>query len=353
MHPNNTSTTLSSPPSFFSLLPWFITFGLEAIVIVAGNLITVLAFATKKTAKKTKFLLLINLSIADLLVGAIPLPLYVAYLGGKLSFWEIYWSKSLEVALFAVDVLLGFASVTTLTVISLERVYATVVPVSYRGLKPRSYWFSLVFIWSIASFTAGVCLASNYVLRSFEIATYVSMSLLSVLCLVISVSYLTIWRRIKFKRRNLRKGTNEYENKLALTLFIVTVTSLAAWLPFVIANVLFLFSSLHFSLEFLYFSKVLHYGNSFVNPIVYSFRMPEFRKSVARMFSLRLSETRLQEHQLSNLYTAATEGGHDTFRSNLEAPLDHLVKDSIGRRTAVAWGKAKNQEMSLLMDEGV
>lgn len=344
MNSSNSSTSLPGTASV-SLGPWFVAFGVEALIIIVGNLITILAFATRKTSKKGRYLLLINLSIADLLVGAIPLPLYLSYLGSFLSFWQLHWGKALEITLFGVDVLLGFASVMTLTVISLERVYATVVPVAYRGLKRRNYWFSVALIWVVAFSTAGVCLVSNYVLNSLEITTYVSMSLLSALCCVISVSYITIWYRIKSKRRNIRQKTNEYENKLALTLFIVTVTSLAAWLPFVIVNVLFVFSSIHFSFNFVYFSKILHYGNSFVNPIVYSLRMPEFRKSVVRMFSLRSSQRRLAGHQPSNL-CSVTELGQDTFRSNRGTQLSTNTK-----KTSVTWRKSQNQEVSVLLTD--
>ena len=340
MNQSSNSTTTSPIAWQVALLPWFIAFGVEALVIFAGNLITIFAFGTKKSTKKSKFLLLINLSIADLLVGAIPLPLYLAFLGKELTYWEIDWGNSLDIALFGVDVMLGFASVATLTVISLERVYATVVPVGYRGLKPRNYWFSIAVIWFVAASTAAVCLVSNFVLNSFEIATYVSMSLLSVLCSVISVSYVTIWQRIKSKRRQMRKKTNEYENKLALTLFIVTVTSLAAWIPFVLVNVLFVFSSVQMSFSFVYFTKVLHYGNSFVNPIVYSLRMPEFRQSVVRMFSFRSSERRrLPVEQLSHLCTA-TELGQDAFRSNRGTRQGRNNDGVNSKITMVTWKKS-------------
>lgn len=331
-----------------SLLPWFITFGVEAFVIFFGNLVTILAFGTKKSAKKGKFLLLINLAIADLLVGTIPLPLYLVYLGGELTYWKIRWVQWLDITLFVVDVLLGFASIMTLTVISLERMYAAVAPVGYRSLNPRNYWFSIAIIWFVAASTAAACLASNYVLKSLETATYVSMTLLSVLCTVISVSYITIWQRIKSKRRNMRKKTNEYENKLALTLFIVTVTSLAAWLPFVVVNVLYVFSVVEMSFSFVYFTKVLHYGNSFLNPIVYTLRIPEFRQSVIKMFSVRVSHIKLPSfHQPSNLDTV-TEIGPGTSQSNKSTRTGATFKN-----TMVMWKKsAEYREISVLLAEG-
>lgn len=356
MNESGTSnTTLNSLPvaSGLNFLPWFIAFGVEALIIFAGNLITIVAFGTKRSAKKSKYQLLINLAIADLLVGVVPLPLYLLYLGSELRFWNLDWGKSLEITLFGADVLLGFASVMTLMVISLERVYATVVPVSYRGLKLRNYWFSIGVIWFVASSTAAVCLAGNYVLKSLKITTCVSMSLLSVLCTVISVSYITIWQKIKAKRRCVRKKTNEKETRLALTLFIVTITSLSAWLPFVVVNVLYVFSSVSMSFVFVYITKVLHYGNSFVNPIVYSLRMPEFRRSVVRMFSLRSSERRrLPAHQLSHLCTA-TEVGENTFRSK-QGTRQGRKSDGISyKNTKVIWNElsTENNEVSVLMEK--
>ena len=347
--------TASSPVALgFNLLPWFFAFAVEALVIFAGNLITIFAFGTRTSEKKSKFLLLINLAIADLLVGAVPLPLYVAYLGAQLSYWEIVWDQSLEITLFGVDVLLGFASVITLTVISLERVYAAVVPVGYLRLKPRNYWFSIGVIWLVSTSTAAVCLVGYFVLKSLEVATYVSMSLLSVLCSAISVSYFTIWKRIKAKRKTVRKKTNEYENKLALTLFIVTVTSLLAWLPFVIINVLFVFSSITISFNVVYFTKVLHYGNSFANPIVYCLRMPEFRQSVVSMFRLRSSERRrLPVQELSNRCTA-TEFGQSTSRTTQGTLRQKQEKDGThSKKSKATWNKlsTENKELSVLLPE--
>ena len=348
------NATASSPVALgLNLLPWFFAFGVEALVIFAGNLITIFAFGTRTSTKKSKFLLLINLAIADLLVGAVPLPLYLAYLGSQLTYWDITWGQSLQITLFGADILLGFASVITLTVISLERVYAAVVPMGYLGLKPRNYWIAIGVIWFVSTSTAAVCLVGNFVLKSLEIATYVSMSLLSVLCSVISVSYFTIWKRIKAKRKTVRKKAHEYENKLALTLFIVTVTSLLAWLPFVIINVLFVFTSISISFNVVYFTKVLHYGNSFANPIVYCMRMLEFRQSVISMFSLRSSKRRrLPEQELSNLCTA-TEVAQSISRSNKGTSQKEEKDGTNSKKSKATWKKlsSENKDLSVVLTE--
>ena len=102
------------------------------------------------------------------------------------------------------------------------------------------------------------------------------------LCLfVILFSYTSI--AIKFIRGNhpYHHGATSRERKLTKTLFIVTVTSLLLTLPFIIFWIL---SSLSYpnptnSTWFLLnsFSILLLSANSLVNPVLYTFRISEFR----------------------------------------------------------------------------
>ena len=74
---------------------------------------------------------------------------------------------------------------------------------------------------------------------------------------------------------------NRRDKKLTVTLVIVTIVSLIAWIPFQVFSI-----SWHYSnsgeLELLHFLKVLHYGNSLANPIIYALRMPEFKTAILR-----------------------------------------------------------------------
>ena len=106
---------------------WGVGFGLVAFSIIAGNILTMVAFfGSKKLLQMRASYFLLNLAAADLLVGAITVPMYIALLSRHLenvTYQSIYT---------AVDIASGFASVFTLTAIALERLYAFCRPLRHR-----------------------------------------------------------------------------------------------------------------------------------------------------------------------------------------------------------------------------
>ena len=91
---------------------WTLTFALTSVVITIGNLITTVIFLKQKLRKRPHFLL-ISLAIADLMVGAFAVPLYIAV--------GICTTKRLLILTFqCVDIFTGVLSTFTLASISLE-----------------------------------------------------------------------------------------------------------------------------------------------------------------------------------------------------------------------------------------
>ena len=72
------------------------------------------------------------------------------------------------------------------------------------------------------------------------------------------------------------------EKKLAIALSLVTGIFMFTWMPFevVIIIVHFCKQCNHPSNRLVYVIKLLQYSNSFVNTLVYSFRMQEFRRAI-------------------------------------------------------------------------
>ena len=58
---------------------WIVLFIAESIVIVISNALTLLAFAKIHHLRKRSTYLIINLAVADLLVGALTVPISVLY----------------------------------------------------------------------------------------------------------------------------------------------------------------------------------------------------------------------------------------------------------------------------------
>ena len=59
---------------------WCSAFTLEAVLIVVGNLLTIVLFLVNKKLRKKSLFLIINMAFADLMV-AVYLPMYIYLLG--------------------------------------------------------------------------------------------------------------------------------------------------------------------------------------------------------------------------------------------------------------------------------
>ena len=113
-----------------------------------------------------------------------------------------------------------------------------------------------------------------------------------------SFSYLCLLRlniivKIGCGARPQHHGAARRQRKLTVMLLIMTIVSLLLWLPVAVAIFVFIPTD---SIRSLSHSKVSRidlsltlssYTNSFVNPVVYSIRMPEFREALMLLFTVR------------------------------------------------------------------
>ena len=186
---------------------------------------------------------------------------------------------------------LPLASLLNLTAICLERTLATFRPLKHRLVKKKIFGVVVAAVWIIAGlFTTSVVLNSEEF--KYILLTYCSSFLFCLL--IILVSYSSIAKKIVCGNQPHHHGATNRERKLTNTLFIVTAVSLLLTLPFVIFRIHSLVSFLSskiisFSAWFrLYLSVLcLLFGNSFVNPVLYTFRMPEFKRALSSFLGCR------------------------------------------------------------------
>jgi hypothetical protein len=268
-------------------LGWCCAFGFESLAIIVGNLLTIAAFAKKKCLRKRGTYLLINLATADVFIGLIPLPLYIYFIGIQFQMWRAYYIQILTYVFYVVDILLGVASLGNLTIVALERLYAAKKPFRYRTVHPRTYYTAIAITWTSACLIATFCFAALYFTSSYIISTYTSMIVVFIAFILITSSYAIVWSRLKLhSRKNYRKAS-ENERKLGVTMIILTVLSLTAWLPFVMMNLAVIFAEIAVpNYTIIHATKLLHYGNSLVNCFVYTLRMPDFRRAVLKLLRL-------------------------------------------------------------------
>ena len=283
---NNTSLDYALPFWLFKDVHWMVVYICEAFLILTGNSLTIyIFFRNRKRLKRTSYLL-INLAVADAFVGMV-LTLFIS--ADVAIMLEKDVSLTFGETVVALDISATVASLSSLVLISLERMVAILWPLRHRLIKTRYFYVSVGFVW----FLSAANVLSN--LRLYNDITYddsysVFTSVTFVTSLVvITVSYLAIWismRRNPIPSHNRRSMTQS--SKLAKTLFIVTAFSIMTSLPYGIIITLKEFSEDFFSFR-VQIIMTLQYANSLVNPVIYCFRMPEFKASLKKLFCCHCS----------------------------------------------------------------
>lgn len=298
---NNSTKLQPSNPSgkmeFAELVAWCTVFTIVDIAIVFGNSLTIAVFYINKRLLRTRAnYFLINLAVADMLVGTIALPMYVYLLASAWKFGHQEYKTSLYRIYLVVDIFVGCASVFTLTIIALERLFCVSWPHVHRKMTLNVYYMQLGLLWLLSAMVAALRLMYAYKLLTINFFMYVLISTFAVSLSVICIAYTIIWSEMKFRLKKKgkqkyekRRSSNEQEKRLAIILSTVTVVFVFTWLPFHVVNTIAFFCQgcRNFAPQFAFVLKVFHFGNSFVNPIVYSFLVPEFKRTVKKLLRRR------------------------------------------------------------------
>ncbi|XP_068682697.1 5-hydroxytryptamine receptor 4-like [Montipora foliosa] len=285
-----------------SAMAWSFAFGVLAVMAIFGNLSVIFAFARDIRLRTRTNFIIVGLSTADLLVSFMAIPLYIAMIMLYTSHRKIH--VALNVIYHAVDVFGGFASIFHLIFISLERFYAIAFPVNHRNSSKNIYRRALMGCWVAAG-----TLAFIHSIRQSDYNIGGAFFVLFCVCffvafIVICAAYFGIWRKTKEKKL-IQKGSgrvfkrHQQEIMISMSILIVIIVFVLTWLPFFCINAIFFFegtfkrTSIPF--EVVQFTKLLHYSNSAINPIIYSLRIPGFRRTFTGLIrrestrSLRIS----------------------------------------------------------------
>ena len=268
-------------------ITWMVVGLTESVTIIALNSLTVIAFFRDRSLRKRSTYLVISLAVADMFTGGTsPLDLFYN-VGETCNFWRHkreHWYRIPQVFLFWFLV----CSFINMTVISLERLNATFWPFRHRTIKKSVYWVVIIAIWLTALLFSCTCtlIIGYYYPHKPGYYYYAWGSFISICLVVICVSYVSIFVKLRFGNQPRHHGAANRERKLTITLFTVTFLSLLLWLPYVITTFLFFATNILSSLsEITLFrlelgSVILVYANCFLNPILYVMRMPGFRRAL-------------------------------------------------------------------------
>ena len=255
---------------------WSLMFGLTAIAVTIGNLITIGIFLKRRLRDRPHFLL-ISLAIADLMVGALAVPLYIAV--------GFHNTERLLILTFqCVDIFTGVLSIFTLASISLERMHAVLWPLRHRTLTSRFYTTVIGIPWILAhlGILARVLLHFFIISRITFIVTIIAS--LTTPLLFTCIAYFTIWgkqkTRLPFAKQVIR------DERLTKTLFFMTGAFVITWLPFQIINIAVSFCLPCQKWPFLVFHimKLFQFSNSFINVVIYPLRIIEYKEALFEIF---------------------------------------------------------------------
>ena len=273
---------------------WFAAFLAVAVAIVTVNLLSIILFIKNSNLRTRGMYLVINLTVVDILVGGlstINLLLIITHIGcktvivrlsgeGNMITWFIfYWFP--------------LTSLTNITVISLERMHATFRPFRHRVIKKWVYGVTICVVWVLAGMISTGIMLLSFFGKKWSQHQYLWQSYCLLCLFVICACYASIIVKICCGARPQHHGAARRQRKLTVTLLIMTIVSLLLWLPFTVATFVYHTTD---SIRSLSYTKrmrlnlsllLLFYTNSFVNPVVYTIRMPKFRKALLLLFTRR------------------------------------------------------------------
>ena len=280
---------------------WYAVSLTTAVAVVAVNLLSIILFVKNSNLRTRAMYLVINLTVADMFVGGSATFFAVFYFllyGCEFAdefFIRLEWPPILFV-LHIINVWFSFTSVTGIAIISLDRMHATFRPFRHRNIKKWAYGVTTAGVWILtAMILIPLPLISLYgnLHQQWQLLFpfYLWRSYCFLCLIVICVSYTSIALKFWCGTRPPSHGAANRQRKLTVTLFIMTIVSLLLWLPFVVYSFIssFVLDKIAFLtyLRLRLFFFLLYRTNSLVNPIIYTIRMPEFRRALLILFKRR------------------------------------------------------------------
>lgn len=270
---------------------WTVLYSSLALFTIVGNSLSIAVFLNNSRLRRMRTsLLLINLAIADLLVGSVAVPMYMVFQWPESA---IASNRIFIISYEAIDLLTGFASMFSLSAIGVERMFSVFSPHRHRAAGKVPYYAAVIACWLLSSLQVLLHVLSQNKIVHFTVFFYNMMFALSFVLVIMLATYTAVWYKVRARqlelsgRRRSSRLSVEREQKLILTLAIVTGFFLVTWLPFHLLNIALFFCvqcRQKAGINFIHAIKLLHYSNSFVNLIIYSCRFPDFRRTLCQFF---------------------------------------------------------------------
>lgn len=272
---------------------WLVICTLEAVFIICCNILGIVIFS-KKARRSRPCLLLTNQCVADVLVGI--QMLYSVTIQSTITYdlTPTEDAKCKNHALLIINnalfVLSTEASFASLGFISLERAYAVFRPFKHRVLRKKSYFYGIGTIWFVAAVQSLISIlfsCHQNELRLLDLLYGLVFILFLFTLLVIMISYVAIYIKLRFFPILQNTPHRRNEIKLCKTLFYASLASVITFLPFIFVRIYIRANCIRdvkcLPAVLMGCAEVIFLSNSFVNFFIYAWRFPEFVKSAKKL----------------------------------------------------------------------
>ena len=279
LHTGGMVQSAFAPPYMDSVIAAWFFYTIIALAAVFGNLMVVTAFFINDKLRTVTNYFVLGLAIADILVGAISVPLWM-YMLKPYAFPRGNENvQRLQTFYTTMDIFSGISSILHFMAISMERYFCVGWAVKHRNTPKYVYYIALFMVWLISALAACVIVIPSIDPKDQVLVASVVFFLLPLTIIV--VAYAAIWKIATTRmNNNPSKRSLKREIRTATTIAFVIGFFFVAWTPFFVTQIIvFYCTKCPFNWSAFIFCKFLHYSNSSINPIVYGVRIPEFRKT--------------------------------------------------------------------------
>ena len=253
----------------------------QFIMVFIVNAVTLVVFAKSRHLRRRNTYLIMNLIVADLLIAAVSGPETILFfIPNKRP------KKGFGVLYSIISETCWIASLGNLVLISLERLHATLYPFRHCLVGKRIYYKIIIFSW-FGALTLACGLQISRMNDSSLADRYPWIIYIFLTLAVLTTSYVIIISKFIRKPHVQQLGSViSAERKLSVTLFIVSAASTITLLPFAIVTCILISSDRDKWTEFTPYriANAIYYLNSILNPVIYTIRLSEFRRTLKELF---------------------------------------------------------------------
>ena len=253
----------------------------QFIMMFIINAFTLVVFARSRHLRRRNMYLIMNLTVADLLIAAVSGPeTFLFFIPNKRP------KKGFRVLYLIISDMCWIASLGNLVLISLERLHATLYPFRHCLVGKSIYYKIITFSW----FGALTLACGLQISRLNDVPLADGYPWIIYICLTLAVlttSYVIIMSKFIRKTHVQQLGSlMSAERKLSVTLFIVSAASILTLLPWVIIICISISSDRYLWVEFtpMKIASTFYHLNSILNPVIYAIRLTEFRRALKELF---------------------------------------------------------------------